>query len=195
MLPTRSLLLLFVVGLVACGGVVPPPHGQPLREAEVAGRRFWVMPGPLVTEDHPCCGVVPANLDRASDAEAVCPPVCAAGRSAGDDGCACPAGTTALKPGLADDRVCGAPSRCVRLPELRVDGSSPLIDLTTGATYPPGGDWAIAEPDPAGVVAVMVPDGTRALLLLSPGWRYRVSADDGQVTGVIREGRVPASPN
>lgn len=195
MLPTRSLLLLLVVGLVACGGVVPPPHGQPLREAEVAGRRFWVMPGPLVTEDHPCCGVVPANLDRASDAEAVCPPVCAAGRSAGDDGCACPAGTTALKPGLADDRVCGAPSRCVRLPELRVDGSSPLIDLTTGATYPPGGDWAIAEPDPAGVVEVMVPDGTRALLLLSPGWRYRVSADDGQVTGVIREGRVPASPN
>lgn len=192
MLTMRALLLPFVVGLIACGGVVPPPHGQPLREAEVAGRRFWVMPGPLVTEEHPCCGVVPTNLDREADGEAVCPPVCAEGLAAGDDGCACPAGTTALKPGLADDPVCGAPSRCVRLPELRVDGASPLIDLTTGASYPAGGGWAVAEPDPAGVVAVMVPDGTRALLVLSPGWRYRVSTDDGEVTAVVREGRVPA---
>lgn len=188
----RSLALLLAFGLVACGGVPPPPHGQPLREAEVAGRRFWVSPGPLLTEDHPCCGVVPANVDREADAEAVCPPVCAADQSAGDPGCACPAGTAALKPALADDPVCGAPSRCVRLPELRVEGASALIDLTTGAGYAPGGDWAVAEPDPAGVVAVMIPDGTRALLVLAPGWRYRVTTDEGQITAVVREARVPA---
>ncbi len=184
--------LFVLLGSVSCGGVVPPSSGQALHPVEVSGRQFWTVPGPVATEDHPCCGVVPRNPDRDDDAEAVCPPVCAPGQAAGDDGCACPDGTTAQKPALADDPVCGPPSRCLRLPELQVAGDSPLVDATTGVRYAPGETWARAEPDPAGVVAVMVPDGTSTRLMLSPGWRYRVSTDGGEVTAVVRVARVPS---
>ena len=64
---TALLLAALTATLAACATMDAPASGTRLQPVEVSGRRFWVTPGPLVTEAHPCCGEVPRNPDREAE--------------------------------------------------------------------------------------------------------------------------------
>src|SRR5678815_4601472 len=114
--------------LVACGSPASPAHSpsnvathaEPTRR-ELALRQLvdhagakhalWLEPGHEsgVDTNDPCCGFS-YDGDRYNDALATC---AVAAKQ-------CPAGTSPVYPGLADDHVCGALRRCVPDPQLRV---------------------------------------------------------------------------
>ncbi|MDB4962595.1 MAG: hypothetical protein JWP01_2594 [Myxococcales bacterium] len=190
--------------MTACGAEPRPPtvvQGRaPGSANELTARDFittpehgsitttvWIEPSRVagIAVDDPCCGLWYDGAQYA-DANATCAP-------AGNDECDDALWT--VRPGLADDPVCGERRRCMPLPQARIvvlDGSAVTAEDLTGELLPSGRDAAQLKHGRVGVTRegafVMVAIGTRRqMVAVDLGARYTIYVQGGAIQRVTRD--------